>query len=255
MLDWLARFFGRPRPQTTAYETEHVQTFHAIEPAQSSHEQEARSQRECASLEGFENTPSCEMSPPVEEVEHTPAAMSASSASTVSGEVALTPASSQFAAFNIHSLAGGRVFARFADSRLAHQPSNTAPEGWEVHGFVTDAHPDILFVLADGRPIAINGEHDLATVHAFRIEESDQDAFALFDLTTEAYLAALHYEDGVNTFANDRKAVRAWEMFHLVAAGGVTPADQLPLLLPSSGTSISAEMVRSWARPDAGTAH
>ena len=154
------------------------------------------------------------------------------------------PPALHFAAFTVQSLAGGRVFARPEDGHLVHQPGDLAPGGWEVHGFVTDAHPGILFVLAAEGPTSLSGGGAIA--HAFRIEESGDDAFALFDLATDAYLCAPQFQPGVNTLENDRGVVDTWEMFHLVAAEGVTLPAVLPPLLPPAGTPITEARLQAW---------
>lgn len=151
----------------------------------------------------------------------------------------------QYAAFTIGtSAAGSRVFARPEDGRLAQETGNPDPGGWEVHGFVTDRHPGILFVLATEGPTAISGERTAA--HAFRIEEAGDDAFALFDLATEGYLCSPQFVPGVNPLENDRGVVNAWEMFHLIAAENVAMPDTLPPLLPPAGEPITAAGLQAW---------
>ncbi len=160
----------------------------------------------------------------------------------------IVPAPLQYAAFAVQSAAGARVFAETEDGRLVHEPGNTAPGGWEVHGFVTDSHPGILFVLAAEGPTGF-GSDGRATAHAFRIEESGNDSFALFDLATGAYLCAPQFEPGVNQLENNRGVVDAWEMFHLVAVEGATLPSVLPPLLPPAGTPITAASLQAWRRP------
>ena len=163
----------------------------------------------------------------------------------------VAPAALQFAAFALQSSAGARVFVRPDDGRLVHETGNPALGGWEVHGFVTDAHPGILFVLAAEGPTGIAASGDRAVAHAFRIEESGEDAFALFDLATEAYLCAPRFLPDVNPLVNDRAVVEEWEMFHLVAVEGVTLPPALPPLLPPAGTPITATTLQAWRRPAA----
>lgn len=152
----------------------------------------------------------------------------------------------QFAAFALQTSAGARVFARPEDAHLVHEPNQPGMGGWEVHGFVTDSHPGLLFVLAAEGPTAIGPHGDRAAAHAFRIEESGDDAFALYDLATEAYLCAPRFLPDANPLESDRGVVNEWEIFHLIAVEGVALPKALPALLPPAGTPLTATILQSW---------
>ncbi len=257
MLDWLLRVLGLgPAKQAPGATTRARSNEPTISPIFPTHEP---AEPEGYDIELLEPTPAA---PPVFEtpvVEHPvvepPALERGPAPMTVPNHVVaaepVAPAALQFAAFALQSSAGARVFVRPDDGRLVHETGNLVPGGWEVHGFVTDAHPGILFVLAAEGPTGIAANDDRAVAHAFRIEESGEDAFALFDLATEAYLCAPRFLPDVNPLVNDRVVVEEWEMFHLVAVEGVILPPALPPLLPPAGTPITATTLKAWRRPAA----